>query len=88
LFGLFKKKQPPEPPISVPPVPAWKPEIVQAKELIAERVRYYTNQTRDFAVFEHGTIAILPMGWTTKRLQTMGSRRSKRFFMLTRTCIR
>lgn len=62
MFGLFKKTQPPEPPISFPPVPAWKPEIEQAKELIVERVKYYTNQTRDFAVFQHGTIAILPNG--------------------------
>lgn len=62
MFGLFKKKQPPEPPRSFPPVPAWKPEIQQSNELIAERVKYYTNQTRDFAVFQYGTIAILPSG--------------------------
>lgn len=62
MFGLFKKKRPPEPPISLPPVPAWKPKIEQAREQIAERVKYYTHQTRDFAIFQHGTIAILPNG--------------------------
>ncbi|XLZ71792.1 hypothetical protein ABT364_07430 [Massilia sp. SR12] len=62
MFGLFTKKQPPEPPKSFPPVPSWKPEIRQSNELITERVKYYTNQARDFAVFQFGTIAILPNG--------------------------
>jgi hypothetical protein len=46
LFDLFKKKkQPSEPPKNFPPVPDWKPD---------------TNGARDFAVFENGTVSILP----------------------------
>ena len=61
MFGLFKKKQPPpERPKQFPPVPDWRPEIAQPVERIVERFRFYTNGTRDFAVFEHGTVAILP----------------------------
>lgn len=63
MFGLFKKKTPPpEPPKKFPPVPDWKPEISQPLERIAERIRFYTNGSRDFAVFSHGTVAILPNG--------------------------
>jgi len=63
VFGLFKKKQPPpEPPRHFPPVPDWKPEVTQPIERIVERFRFYTNGSRDFAVFDHGTVAILPNG--------------------------
>lgn len=63
MFGLFKKKQPPpEPPRQFPPVPDWKPEVAQPIERIIERFRFYTNGSRDFAVFGHGTVAILPNG--------------------------
>jgi hypothetical protein len=61
LFGLFKKKQSlPERPKQFPPVPDWQPAISLPIERIVERFRFYTNGTRDFAVFEHGTVAILP----------------------------
>lgn len=63
VFGLFKKKQPPpEPPRQFPPVPDWKPEVTQPLERIIERFRFYTNGSRDFAVFDQGTVAILPNG--------------------------
>ena len=63
MFGLFKKKQPPpERPKQFPPVPDWRPDIIQPLERVVERLRFYTNATRDFAVFEHGTAAILPGG--------------------------
>ncbi len=63
MFGLFKKKQPPpERSNALPPVPDWRPEIIQPLERIVERWRFYTNGARDFAVFEHGTVAILPSG--------------------------
>jgi len=59
VFGLFNKKQPPpEPPRQFP----WKPEVTQPLERIIERFRFYTNGSRDFAVFGHGTVAILPNG--------------------------
>ncbi len=63
LFGPFKKKQPPtEPPRQFPPAPDWKPNIALPLDRIAERIRFYTNSSRDFAVFKHGTVAILPNG--------------------------
>lgn len=64
MFGLFKKKStpPPQPPAQFPPVPDWQPDIPQPLDRIAERIRFYTNGTRDFAVFSHGTVSILPMG--------------------------
>ena len=64
MFGLFKKKQPPAPesPKRFPPVPEWKPTIVQPIEQIADRLKHYTNGSKDFAIFRHGTVAILPDG--------------------------
>ena len=63
MFDIFKKKEPPsEPPKQFPPVPDWKPEIRQPLERISERIRFYTNGSRDFAVFDYGTVAILPNG--------------------------
>jgi hypothetical protein len=61
LFDIFKKKQQTsEPPRLFPPVPNWKPEIKQPIERIVERIGFYTNAARDFAVFENGTVAMLP----------------------------
>ena len=63
MFGLFKKNEPPkEPPKQFPPVPAWKPTIEQPLNSITDRIRHYTNGSRDFAIFTHGTVAILPDG--------------------------
>jgi hypothetical protein len=63
MFGLFNKQPlPPERPKRFPPVPDWQPEIVQPLERIVERFRFYTNGARDFVVFAHGTVAILPSG--------------------------
>jgi hypothetical protein len=63
LFGLFKKNPPPsEPPKQFPPVPDWKPEIRQPLDRLVERVSCYTNRSRDFAVFDYGTFAVLPSG--------------------------
>lgn len=63
MFGLFKKKQaPPEASGQFPPVPDWQPEIAQPLERIVERFRFYSNGSRDFAVFGHGTVVILPDG--------------------------
>ncbi len=61
MFGLFKKKEPPsKPPERFPPVPDWQPKFGQPIEKIVDRVRHYSNGTRDFAVFENGTVSILP----------------------------
>ena len=45
-----------------PPVPAWRPTIHQPLERIIDRLQYYTNGKRDFAVFQNGTCVILPDG--------------------------
>lgn len=66
MFGFLKKKTavPEEPKRNFPPTPAWRPSIEQPIDQIAERLRHYTNGTRDFALFTYGTIAILPSGLT------------------------
>lgn len=43
-----------------PPVPNWRPPFAQPVEDIVERVAYYTDRRRDFAVFRHGTCVLLP----------------------------
>jgi hypothetical protein len=69
VFGLFKKSGsspppnspgPPKPPGQFPPVPRWRPDFAPPIEQIVERVSFYTDQKRDFAVFTHGTCVILP----------------------------
>jgi hypothetical protein len=62
MFGPFKKKTPPPP--RFPPVPKWRPSIVQPLEAVAERVAHYTNGKKDFAVFEHGTCVLVTNGLT------------------------
>lgn len=66
MFGFLKKKAAPiEPKATFPPTPDWKPSIAQPVSVLVERLRHYTNGTRDFAVFTHGTLAILPSGLET-----------------------
>ena len=78
MFGLFKKKDPPKPPQEpasrFPPVPDWQPQIVQPLEAIVDRVRYYTDRKRDFAVFTHGTFALLPEGLDDADAQALALR--------------
>lgn len=65
MFGLFKKKQIPEEsstPKRFPPVPNWNPRIEQPIERISDRVRHYSDNSKDFAVFTNGTVVILPVG--------------------------
>jgi hypothetical protein len=61
LVGLsgYSKAAPPK---TFPPVPKWKPTFAPALADVIDRVRYYTNQKRDFAVFQNGTCAILDKG--------------------------
>jgi hypothetical protein len=62
MFGLFKKKEPPPPPPRLPPVPKWRPAIAPPLDQVVERVAYYTDRKRDFAVFANGTCVILSNG--------------------------
>ena len=65
MFGLFKKSESPKKPSTqFPPVPDWRPTISQPLDRIVDRVRYYTDKTKDFAVFEYGTCVILQEGLT------------------------
>lgn len=41
------------------PVPAWKPSFHQPLEEVSERLRYYTDNRRDFVVLRYGTCVIL-----------------------------
>jgi hypothetical protein len=68
MFGLFKKKPPP--PRQFPPVPKWRPSIVQPLDAVVERVAHYTNRTRDFAVFAHGTCVLVTSGLTDDQAAT------------------
>jgi hypothetical protein len=65
VFDFFKKKEPsppPPPPQRFPPVPDWRPTIRQPLEQLVERLTFYTNGKRDFAVFENGTCVLLAAG--------------------------
>lgn len=59
MFDFFKKKAPPK---RFPPVPNWRPDIKQPIDKIIDRIKYYFNESRDFAVFENGTCVILDEG--------------------------
>lgn len=50
------------PPPLVPPVPAWRPQVEIPLDRVADRFRYYTNGTRDFVVFAHGTCVLVDDG--------------------------
>lgn len=45
-----------------PPVPKWHPPFAQPIDRIIDRLRYYSNGRRDFAVFANGTCAVLDQG--------------------------
>ncbi|MER8863233.1 hypothetical protein NKI19_05865 [Mesorhizobium sp. M0751] len=42
-----------------PPVPKWRPSFSQPIDRIEERIGYYFNQERDFAILENGTCVLL-----------------------------
>jgi hypothetical protein len=58
LSKLFGKKEEPQ----FPPVPDWEPSIVLPQERIIDRFTYYTDGTKDFVVFTHGTCVIVEAG--------------------------
>lgn len=45
-----------------PPVPKWRPSFDQPLNRIIDRMNYYANGTRDFAVLRHGTCVVLESG--------------------------
>lgn len=57
IFDKFTKKKKPKK--VFPPVPDWKPEIAQPIESIIERLKYYTDNKKDLAVFKNGTCVVL-----------------------------
>lgn len=70
MFGIFKKKKPPqEPPIQFPPVPDWKPTIKQPIEKILECLKSYTGGTKEFVVFQHGTCVVLEEGMNNEQAE-------------------
>lgn len=70
MFGFLNKKTVPEEPApQFPPVPEWRPSIVQPIDKIAARLKHYTSGTHDFAFFTHGTIAVLPDGLTESQAE-------------------
>lgn len=45
--------------IMSPPVPKWQPSFTQPIERVVDRMSYYTDSKRDFAVFRNGTCVVL-----------------------------
>ncbi|MCM2476919.1 hypothetical protein HGO38_26065 [Rhizobium sp. CG5] len=45
-----------------PPVPSWRPSFSQPLDRVIDRISYYTNGRRDFAVFRNGTCVLLHDG--------------------------
>ena len=58
LSKLFGKKDAPV----LPPVPDWEPTIDLPQDRIIDRFAYYTDGTKDFVVFAHGTCAVVEAG--------------------------
>ena len=52
-----------------PPVPKWRPSFQPSLETVIDRMRYYTDQKRDFAVFRNGTCALLEPGLSDAAVQ-------------------
>ncbi|NIJ66064.1 hypothetical protein FHR20_003026 [Sphingomonas leidyi] len=62
LLGAARVKAREQDKALLPPVPAWHPSFATPLDRIADRVRYYLDGKRDFALFRHGTFAILADG--------------------------
>lgn len=71
MFKLFKKKTTPEEPEKqFPPVPDWRPEIVQPLERVIDRFTYYCNGKNDFALFRYGTVVLFEAGLSDQTAAT------------------
>lgn len=53
-----------------PPAPKWRPSFAQPLAAVIDRMRYYTDQARDFAVFRNGTCALLEAGLSDAEAKT------------------
>jgi hypothetical protein len=64
VFRWLKKKVAPRAAKAapLPPLPGWRPDIVQPLERVIERLRFYSEGKRDLAFFAHGTVVLLPDG--------------------------
>ena len=62
MFKRNKRNKGAEPPVVFPPVPVWQPSFKQPLDRMIDRMKYYTDRKRDFAVFENGTCVILEDG--------------------------
>ncbi|MBT8476759.1 MAG: hypothetical protein KJO78_14955 [Alphaproteobacteria bacterium] len=45
-----------------PPVPTWRPTFRPDIDQIAERFRFYSNNTLDFVIFRNSTCCVVPQG--------------------------
>lgn len=68
FFDKFKKKKEPEK--VFPPVPAWKPEILQPLDVVIDVLKYYSDGKKDFAVFENGTVALVEDGLSDNEVES------------------
>jgi len=58
-LGLGGARAAPSAKKGFPPVPTWKPSFSQPTSAVIDRISYYTNGKKDFAVFRNGTCVIL-----------------------------
>ena len=56
--------------IKHPPVPKWKPEFSATLDAQLERMIFYTNQSKDLAIFKNGTLVVLEDGLSDKEAKT------------------
>jgi len=63
-----------------PPVPTWKPSFGQPIDEVVQSARKYTDETRDFAVFRHGTLSALPDGLSDADAEAHALRALSRVF--------
>lgn len=59
LLGGGHAEAAPSSGVGFPPVPTWKPSFGQPLERVADRVSYYFDGKRDFAIFQNGTCVVL-----------------------------
>ena len=72
LVGVGAKPAATKEEASFPPVPKWRPSFAQPLDQIADRMSYYWNRTRDFAILRHGTCVILEPGLTDAQAYATG----------------
>lgn len=63
-----------------PPVPKWRPSFCPTLDQISERLSFYTNQKRDFVIFENGTCALVNDGLADQAAADAGQEILKKIF--------